>query len=698
MLGLTAVWQGRRWLQSRLLQVFSVALALGVWLSPVSAADDFLDPEQAFQLSVAMHSPTQVDVHFTIAPKYYMYQSRFAFALNGDENAVGEPLYPPAKIIYDPNFNEDMAVYRQQVTLRVPVQPGLGVPGLPLSFNLTYQGCADAGLCYSPITDTVQLVPTKDGYKAQGQWVADRVPEPLDYVVEEGEQGKDGVAAAGEATEAVSFSQVFSLSDRGIAGFLSEASWMEMMALAFVLGLLLSFTPCVLPMVPILLSIIAGNAGREGAKAVGSSQQQKKSDSPRNRGLLLAAVYVLGMSLVYTALGVAAGLAGASLAAWLQTPLILSVFAVILALLALSMFDVYSLQAPAGMQSALQGRLAKIPGGRYSGVFVMGMGSALIVGPCVAAPLAGVLLFISQTGDVILGGATLFALAWGSGTLLLVVGASSGAMLPKAGAWMNNVKYGFGVLLLATAWWMVNSVLPSWIFMLGWAVLAMWSAVLLGAFSWSTSGAGTSRGAGAGTGAGAGAQLLKAVGLLVAVWAVALIVGVASGGRSVLQPLAGIGFGYGNGASIGMSGGGGGAGFGAGEASGFGGVAGVVKAPPFQKVASIAELDAALAVTDRPVMLDFYADWCVSCIEMEKFTFTHPQVAQKMGTMLLLQADVTANTPEDRALLKRFQLFGPPGIIFFNAAGTELNEPRVIGFMKASDFSERLDQVLGQRH
>lgn len=314
------------------------------------------------------------------------------------------------------------------------------------------------------MTETVELVPVADGYQAQGKWVVDSVPAPADQ------------APTTETASAASFTEAFTLSDTGLAGFLSEASWVEMMALAFVLGLLLSFTPCVLPMVPILLSIIAG-------------QGVKQTDS-RWRGLSLAAAYVLGMSIVYTALGVAAGLAGASLAVWLQTPWVLSLFAMVLALLALSMFDVYHLQIPAKMQSSLQGRLSKLPAGRYGGVFLMGMLSALIVGPCVVAPLAGVLLFISQTGDVVLGGASLFALAWGSGTLLLVVGASSGALLPKAGGWMNGIKHGFGILLLATAWWMVNSVVATWVLMLGWAVLAIWSAVLLGAFQRLEAGAG----------------------------------------------------------------------------------------------------------------------------------------------------------------------------------------------------------------
>lgn len=625
MLGFVVSW--------RRVLLFITTFILLVW-QPVQAQEEFLDPEQAFELSVAMHSPTEIDVHFAIAPEYYMYQSRFAFALDGEDIADAEVAYPPAITVFDPTFDQNMQVYRQQVTLRVPLPRASSLSSLlPPKFAITYQGCADAGLCYSPITETVELKAVEGGYEAQGAWVVDTVPAPLTEAV---------VPQAAKAS--TSFSDAFSLSDTGLAGFFSNASWPEMMALAFVLGLLLSFTPCVLPMVPILLSIIAG-------------QNSKDSDS-RWRGLSLAAAYVLGMSIVYTALGVAAGLAGASLAAWLQTPWVLSLFAIILAVLALSMFDVYQLQVPSRMQSSMQGRLANIPGGRYGGVFFMGMVSALIVGPCVAAPLAGVLLFISQTGDVVLGGATLFALAWGSGALLLVVGASSGALLPKAGGWMNGIKYGFGILLLATAWWMVNSVLPAWVLMLGWAVLAMWSAVLLGAFRALSAEAGVFT------------QLLKGIGLLVAVWAVALVVGVASGSRSIMQPLVGLGLGT------------------ASEQA--------VSVPSFQIVKNVDELDAVLAATDQPVMLDFYADWCVSCIEMEQFTFSKAQVAAQMEQMVLLQADVTANTEADRELLKRFNLFGPPGIIFFDSSGNQLDDPRVVGFMPADRFSTELSKVINQ--
>lgn len=617
-----------------------LALLIVGWalmMRPASAEEvDYLDPEVAFQFSAAMHSPTELDIHFEIAPEYYMYRDRFVFEALPSSDWLGDPAYPPAAIEYDPTFDKDMAIYRRELTIRLPIKEG---SMLPVQLEITSQGCADAGLCYSPSTHELLLTPTDDGYSVSGEGVVNNVPAPLTEVVLKDAEAPRPTTAASTA------GSILDLSDTGLAAYLLDASWWQIMLLAFGLGMLLSFTPCVLPMVPILLGIIAG-------------QGTPVKSVSRKRGLGLAAIYVLGVSLVYTALGVVAGLLGASLAVWLQNPWILSTFAVLLFILALSMFDVYQLQVPSGVQSRLQGVLSRIPGGKYSGVFLMGMLSALIVGPCVAAPLAGVLLFISQTGNVLIGAMALFAMAWGSGVLLLVVGATSGVLMPKAGGWMNTVKHVFGWLLIATALWMLTSVLPTVWFMLGWAVLAAWLGLLLGV------GRQTEAGSTAGT------LFLRALGWLSMCWAILILVSVASGGRSVMEPLK-----HWQG-SAGISAG------------------SVAAAPSFQKVESVAELEAQLANTGgRPVLLDFYADWCVSCIEMEKFTFSDPTVAQKMSTMLLLQADVTANTAEHRALLKRFNLFGPPGLIFFDDQGRELSHARVVGFMPAEKFLQVLNTV-----
>ncbi|NYT58390.1 protein-disulfide reductase DsbD [Alcaligenaceae bacterium] len=612
--------------------------------SPAQAEEEFLDPEIAFVMSAASLAPDTLDIHFKIAPEYYMYRERFEVAVSPQAaaGAVGVPVYPAGIVKYDPTFERDLEVYYDQVTVRLPLVEGTGQP---LILAVTSQGCADAGLCYPPMTKEIQLAPVAGGYQAQGQHVVASVPAPRS-------QAELASAGAGAAVaDKASMGSALTLGDTGFASYLASAGWMEIIALSLLLGLLLSFTPCVLPMVPILLAILAGSAG-----------EQKQLS--RWRGLSLAAMFVLGMSLVYTALGIAAGLIGASLANWLQTPWILSVFAVVLAVLALAMFDLFTIQVPAAMQSALNHRLARLPGGRYGGVFLMGMVSALIVGPCVAAPLAGVLLFISQTGDLVLGGTALFAMAWGEGLLLLVVGATSGLLLPKAGPWMNGIKRLFGILLLATAWWMVNSILPGWLNMLGWAILALWGATMLGAFE------------AVPAGAGAGRFLNKALGLVLALWAAVLIVGMAAGGRELLRPLAPFTASTTAGGSTQVS------------------LSLDAVKQQFTQVRSVAELDNLLANTNRPVMLDFYADWCVSCLEMEKFTFSDPTVAAQMSQLLLVQADVTKNTEDDRALLKRFNLFGPPGIIFFNAQGQQLADARVVGFKNARDFGAVLDRVL----
>nr|WP_256943446.1 protein-disulfide reductase DsbD [Achromobacter xylosoxidans] len=595
-------------------------LLLG-WQAAARAEAEFLDPEKAFVFSAEMVAPETLELRYRVAPGYYMYRERFGITISPIGAAtLGEAVYPKGEVKYDPTFEKDMEVFHQDVAIRVPVAAG----GQPFTLTLTAQGCADAGLCYPPMDSSVKLTPVAGGYALAG-------PGGIPAATSGASSGLGALVNAG---------------DTGLADALGGLGWVKTAGVFLVLGLLLAFTPCVLPMIPILSSIVVGGAA-----------QAKPS---RGRGLALAATYVLGMSVVYTALGVAAGLSGAGLAAWLQTPWILTLFAILLAVLALAMFDAFTFQMPAGIQGWLSQRSARIPGGRYTGALVMGALSALIVGPCVAAPLAGALLYISQTGDVVLGGSALFAMAWGMGVPLLIVGASSGALLPKAGPWMDGVKRMFGMLLLATAWWMLIPVVPTWVQMTGWAFLAVVAAVMLRAFDALPQSAGAAR------------MFGKGLGLLLALAAAAWLIGAASGGRDVLQPLSHL----------------------AARGDAPAGVAASSGEVHFQRVRNSAELDALLAQSRQPVMLDFYADWCVSCREMERFTFTDPGVAQRMSGMLLVQADVTANNADDRALLKRFRLFGPPGIMFFEPGGKELPEARVVGFQDAKRFTESLDKVL----
>jgi thiol:disulfide interchange protein DsbD len=571
-----------------------LALLAGLIAPAAHAEEDYLEPEAAFRFSSRMLDQKTIEVSYRIADGYYMYRERFAFRAEGA--TLGEPAIPPGKVKFDETFQKNVETYRKVVAITIPVEAAG-----PFRLVATSQGCADKGLCYTPMESQASLSPGGGG----GLLSAAR-----------GASENAGAVSVG-ATAAAPDSEM-----GRIESSLKSGRLLAIMPLFLLLGLGLAFTPCVLPMVPILSFIIVG----EGAKAT------------RLRGFTLSAAYSLGMAIVYTALGVTAGLLGEGLSAALQNPWVLSAFALLMAALSLSMFGVYQLQMPAAVQTRLSRFSERQTSGKLAGVFVMGALSALIVGPCVAAPLAGALLYISQTRDVVVGGSALFAMAIGMSIPLLVIGLSAGSLLPRAGAWMNAVKRFFGVLMLAVALWMVAPVLPDWLQMAGWAALGIgygaWLIVPRGA-KWSG----------------------KLAGMLFLLLGAVELAGLASGGRDPLAPLAHLG--------------------------------GDQHATRFVRVRSSADLDAALAraaSSGKPAMLDFYADWCVSCKEMEKLTFTDARVRSRFDNMVLLQADVTANNADDKALLKRFRLFGPPGIIFFGADGAEAPGGRVIGYQDADRF------------
>ena len=621
----------------RVVRVSFIALAfMQMW--PGSARADFLEPEQAFQFAARVVDGNAIEVYYTIADGYYLYRERFKFdvqAAGGDAPTVklGEPVYPKGEIKFDETFQKNVEHYRKKVAVRIPVEGGSGTPGMPFTLIATSQGCADAGLCYPPQQSHAQLMLV----------AATAAASPP-------ASGSD----AARATPLVSTASDRALDDPSRIASTLKGGNLALIALVFAgLGVLLAFTPCVLPMLPILSSIIVGQGDAKGGKEGGTRGVSKQT------GFLLAATYSLGMALVYTALGVAAGLAGEGLAAALQTPWVLGAFALVLVLLALSMFGFYELQVPAAFQTRLSqwsGTLGQAGDGRLgaarlAGVFAMGALSALIVGPCVAAPLAGTLVYISQTRDVVVGGVALFALAAGMSVPLLIVGLSAGALLPRAGAWMESVKRFFGALLIAVAIWMIAPVIPSWMQMLAWATLAVIGAVYLRVFDALPDAA---RG---------WTRFAKGVGVLLFLAGTVEFVGVATGGRDVLQPLAHFGT-----ATADIS------------------ARGESATARFESVKSSAELDRKVANAGRPVLLDFYADWCVSCKEMERYTYSDPRIAAKMDGFLLLKADVTANDADDRALLKRFGLFGPPGIVFFDRNGKPLGNATVIGYQNADRF------------
>ena len=596
----------------------------------VRSGDDFLPPERAFQFSARALDERSVEVGFTVAPGYYLYREQFRFEAAGA--TLGAPAIPAGKVKFDETFQKDVETYRDQVRIVVPVTQA----SQRLRLVVTSQGCADKGLCYPPMDSAAEIGLT--GFGGDGSVRVLTATEVAGLAATTAVSVAATVPDTAILPSVAAPAVVVNTASPGDASRLDAAlrggSFWPVVGLFFVAGVLLSLTPCVLPMLPILSSIIVGQGG----------------EPSRGRGLALALAYSLGMALVYTALGVAAGLAGEGLAASLQNPWVLGLFALGLVVLSLSMFGVYELQLPGALTGPLTSASRRLPAGRTAGVFGMGAVSALIVSPCVAAPLAGAMVYLSQTRDVWLGGSALFALASGMSVPLLLLGASAGALLPRAGAWMDEVKRFFGLLLLAVALWTVQSVLPGGLVLALWGALAVAAAVLVveprrlhGAASrhvWR-----------------------HVVGAVLGLVGLLQFVGAASGGTDPLQPLAQL----------------------RGDAA--------PAALRFRTVRSVAELDVALRSAGRPVMLDFYADWCVSCKEMERFTFSDAQVQARLAGALLLKADVTKNNADDRELLKRFGLFGPPGTLFFNAAGRENEATRVIGFQNTAQFLHTLAVV-----
>lgn len=591
----------------RLLLLAMLAIAFGA----ARGADTFLEPERAFVLSGRAIDARQVEIRFDIAPGYYLYGDKFHFAADGV--TLGTAELPKGKIKFDETFQKDVETHRDTIRIRLPVEQAAG----EFKLAVTSQGCADQGLCYPPQEQFLAV--SLAGFGGDGTVRLLAATEPSGDL--------STLAAVGAPSSAAASGDPVDAALRG-------GRFWTIVGVFFVAGVLLSFTPCVLPMLPILSSLIAGQG--EGVS--------------RGRGLALAASYSLGMALVYTLFGIAAGLVGEGLAATLQKPWVLGLFALGLLALAGSMFGFYELRLPHALQGHAHRASSKLPAGRIAGVFAMGGISALIVSPCVVAPLAGALVYLSQTRDVMLGGTALFSLASGMSVPLLVLGVSEGALLPRAGAWMEGVKQFFGVLLVGVAIWTIQPVLPGPLSLALWAVLLVGSAVALVEF----------RRAGR-------RPLWRLIAASVAgLIGVMQLLGAASGGTDPLQPLRHLA-----------------------AASPAANAATVRFAP----VRSVAELDAALSSAGRPVMLDFYADWCVSCKEMERFTFADPAVRDKLAGALLLKADVTANNPQDRELLRRFSLFGPPGTIFFDAQGREIEGTRVIGFQDAERFTQTLRTV-----
>jgi thiol:disulfide interchange protein DsbD len=572
-------------------------------LNGAAGSGEILEPDRAFVLSSEVLAPDRVRLTWEIAPGYYLYRDKFSFAGQGLE--LGEPQIPRGEIEQDPNFGS-VEIVRGQVEVGLPIS-GVGAHA-DTALEVTYQGCKEETVCYPPIKKIIPL--------ALGALVA-----PV-------QAGTD----AGEAPRAAE--------DRILHSLKSGGFWLNV-ATFFGFGLLLAFTPCVFPMVPILSGIIIGQ-GRQISTIY---------------AFLLSLAYVLAVAATYAVLGVIAGSFNFNLQAAAQNTWVLTAFSAVFVLLALSMFGFYELQLPAALRDRLVALSATQRGGTVTGAALMGAFSAVIVGPCVAPPLAGALLYISQTGNATLGGIALFAMGLGFGVPLLVVGTSAGKLLPKADAWMETVKRAFGVIMLGVAIWFLERVLPGPASLALWALLFIVTAVYMGALDTLAPGARWPR-------------LWRGLGLAVLAWGILLVIGAAAGGRDVLQPLRGTSLLAGN--------------------------AVMTAQLDFKPVKSVGELREALleaSLSGRPVMLDFYADWCVICAELEDYTFSDPAVYQALGDFMLLKADVTANDAQDRELLRKFDLFGPPAILFFGTDAREQREHRLLGFIDPGDFVNHIRQV-----
>ncbi|HEY5717019.1 MAG TPA: protein-disulfide reductase DsbD [Motiliproteus sp.] len=561
-----------------------------------------MDVNEAYRFSAVEQAPGHYRLHWAIEDGYYLYRDKIK-VLTPDGVELASMQAAPAKQKDDPLFGQ-VWVYYHEALVNIGLESASGASG---ELKVEYQGCWEGGVCYPPVMQSVTLGP---------------IP----------------VQAPALTTAEAAGTEGFSLTDqtRFSAALAGGDLWLTL-SLFFVAGLALAFTPCVLPMIPILASVIAGRVGT-------------------TRSFAMAVVYVLAMSLTYTVAGVFAGLFGENLQAALQADWVIVLFSLIFVLLSGAMFGFYQLQMPQAMQNGLNRLSRHQQGGHFTGVAVMGVLSALIVGPCVAAPLAGALIYIGQSGDPVLGGAALFVLSLGMGVPLLFVGASAGRLLPKAGAWMEQVKSGFGFVLLLMAVWMLDRILPPAATMVMVGALLVIAAMFLHALEALPEQAGGAR------------RLGKGLGLLLLIYGGSLLVGAAAGNSSLLYPLKGLG----------------GSGSGMAEADTM---------PRFTTVTSLEELQPILdqsQASGTPVMLDFYADWCVSCKELETFVFADAGVQEQLGRFALVRVDVTAHDDAAKALYQQYSLIGPPALIFYDVAGTLQTQKTIIGVPGNAEFAAHL--------
>ncbi len=585
---------------------------LFILLTPLSAQNKFLSLQEAFIIK-AVTLDNSVHVEFDLADKIYVYKNQVSVEITKNPDVqIG------AFILPDGVDHDGEVAYLNGQTMSIPLTKSSDVSGI-IDFELlvSYQGCSELGLCYEPSTSKFNLSVDLDKLKAEksktSTGILDEITEEEKIIIDKDTDPITSLLAGGN---------IFYI----IMGF-------------FVFGLLLSLTPCVFPMVPILSSVIVSHG----------------SDMTTKKAFILSMVYVQAMAVTYTIAGVIAGLTGAGVQAAFQTPWVIAVFSGVFVILALSMFGLFEIQMPQSLQSYLN-KKTEGSGKGYVSIAIMGLLSALIVGPCVAAPLAAALGFISQTGDAFLGGAALYALSMGMGVPLLIVGTGAGKFMPRPGSWMDAVKSVFGVMMLAVAIWMLSRIVDNSVSMLLWSALVMFTAVSLGAFDNKEDSLCSPCHA-----------AKKSLGLMAFMFAVVLFLGAITGSSSLLNPLEKF-----TSTRTAVS------------------TSVETKENKFTKIHSIAQLDAILAQSKgKKVMLDFYADWCTSCKELEHLTFSDAGVKEAWKDYVLIQADVTENTDDEKALSKKFGLFGPPALIFYDEEGNELIQKRVIGFVEPTELIKK---------
>ena len=571
----------------------------------------FLMPNEAFKPSATLSDSSQIVVDVALGEGIYLYEKDFKVSLKDDKEIYIKDTQLPKSVDHDGN-----QVYMSSPHVVVTLGMRDGVSGTkPIDLDLAYQGCSTHGLCYEPQTQTYHFDIDSAKLSAKAQTPTTKVEQKVD------------------ATKVVSETD-------SIANSLKSGNILLVLGMFFIFGLLLSLTPCVFPMIPIISSVIV---------AQGAGMTTK-------RAFFLSLIYVLAMSVAYTIAGVLAGLFGSNLQAALQTPWVIYSFSGIFVLLSLSMFDLYELQMPNFIQSKLSSATGKKGG--ILGVAIMGFLSALIVGPCVAAPLAGALVYIGQTGDEVLGGAALFMLSIGMGVPLIIVGTGAGKFMPRPGMWMDTVKTVFGVMMLGVAIWMLSRIVDAQIIMALWAVLALATGVHFGALEPLQVQDGMREN-----------SLKKIVAVIFFIYGTLLFIGSVSGAKDMLSPL-----------------------------EKFTANTAVVQTQSqelkFNVVTNLDQLDATLQqAKGKKVILDFAADWCTACKEYDATTFKDKDVMAKMDEFVLIRADITANTDAQKAISKRYGVFGPPVVLFFDKDGKLLENETVTGYKPAKEFLEHLKNL-----